>query len=252
MTEATPTLPFEAPNDPEVSIWRYMDFAKFVAMLESESLWFSRMDCLGDPFEGSTPKAELDYWESLRNENPEKKDVADHNEDMFRTMAGYSRQNTYVNCWHINEHESDAMWQLYSKVEASIAVRSSFALFREVLPAEVDLGIVKYIDYETEKVPLGNIISYCMHKRKSFEHERELRALIWGLGVNAKTREPKWPVETGASGIEVAVDLTGLISEIVLAPSSPKWFEQLVRSVVKRYGHCFCVYRSRMEREPLL
>ncbi len=144
------------------------------------------------------------------------------------------------------------MWKLYSKEEASITIQSSYSLLQAVLPEEVDLGMVKYIDYETELVPHQNIINYCMHKRKSFEHERELRALIWALGVNGKTKEPKWPVMEGAIGTEVKVDLAKMVSAVVLAPLSPIWFEHLVRKVLARYGHEFEVRRSRMECEPLL
>lgn len=33
-------------------IWRYVDFAKFAALLDTSSLWFARLDCLGDDYEG--------------------------------------------------------------------------------------------------------------------------------------------------------------------------------------------------------
>ena len=35
------------------TLWRYMSFAKFVALLDRESLFFSRADRLEDNFEGS-------------------------------------------------------------------------------------------------------------------------------------------------------------------------------------------------------
>ena len=40
-------------------IWRYLDFAKFINILDKKSLFFSRVDKLGDPFEGSFPKANV-------------------------------------------------------------------------------------------------------------------------------------------------------------------------------------------------
>jgi len=33
---------FPAPEDPNVSIWRYMDFTKFVSMLANQGLYFCR------------------------------------------------------------------------------------------------------------------------------------------------------------------------------------------------------------------
>lgn len=37
-------------------LWRYMDFVKFISLLETNTLFFARADKLGDPFEGSFPK----------------------------------------------------------------------------------------------------------------------------------------------------------------------------------------------------
>jgi len=47
-----------APTDVDTKIWRFMDFTKFVSMLEESGLFFARLDRLGDPFEGSLPLAE--------------------------------------------------------------------------------------------------------------------------------------------------------------------------------------------------
>jgi hypothetical protein len=33
----------------------------------------------------------------------------------------------FVNCWHMNEHESAAMWRLYSQADEAICVQSTFA-----------------------------------------------------------------------------------------------------------------------------
>src|SRR5215216_6605008 len=39
------------PSDPDAKVWRYMDFAKYVSMLEMNALWFTRADKLGESFE---------------------------------------------------------------------------------------------------------------------------------------------------------------------------------------------------------
>jgi len=51
---AEPLPVFIEPADIDESVWRYMDSAKFVSMLV-KGIVFSRLDCLGDPFEGSFP-----------------------------------------------------------------------------------------------------------------------------------------------------------------------------------------------------
>jgi len=54
----------------DASIWRYMDFTKFVDIISTEELYFSRSDCFEDDFEGSYPEkhvaARLD---TLKNES---------------------------------------------------------------------------------------------------------------------------------------------------------------------------------------
>jgi hypothetical protein len=51
-------MPFEphdgltTPDDATV-LWRYMDFAEFVNLIENQALWFPRMDQVEDPLEGT-------------------------------------------------------------------------------------------------------------------------------------------------------------------------------------------------------
>ena len=56
---------FTVPDDPNASVWRYLDFTKFVDMLERRQLFFARADKLGDPFEGSTSPLNVQYWEAF-------------------------------------------------------------------------------------------------------------------------------------------------------------------------------------------
>jgi hypothetical protein len=246
----TSALPYVAPEDPSVKIWRYMDFTRFLSLLETGSLWFCRVDLLGDPFEGSTPRGDVDYWERMREEKPEKIDTLDHDERFFRGMAGYSRRMSFANCWHANEHESAAMWQQYSRDGASIAIQSSYIRFRGVLQPSIQLGLVQYIDYETEAIPHSNIINYCMHKRLSFEHERELRALIWTVGGECPGT-PHSGADGKVEGVSVPVDVGSLVERVVVAPNSPIWLEDLVGALLRRYGVKVVLGRSAMESTPL-
>ena len=46
------THPYKIPA-PNTNPWRYMDLAKFLSLLESNSLFFTRLDHFQDPFEGA-------------------------------------------------------------------------------------------------------------------------------------------------------------------------------------------------------
>lgn len=41
-------------------LWRYLDLAKLLFLLEHRALWFSRLDTLGDPYEGLPPRVFID------------------------------------------------------------------------------------------------------------------------------------------------------------------------------------------------
>jgi hypothetical protein len=46
---------FKEPENPDIKIWRYVDLAAFVAMLNSQSLFFRRADKFEDKLEASLP-----------------------------------------------------------------------------------------------------------------------------------------------------------------------------------------------------
>jgi len=52
---------FEPPGNPNIKIWRYMDFTQFVSMLEAGGLLFRRADLLEDKFEGTMSRPLWDF-----------------------------------------------------------------------------------------------------------------------------------------------------------------------------------------------
>jgi hypothetical protein len=44
------------PKYEHAKIWRFIDFTKFVSLIDKSALFFPRIDRLGDKFEGSIPK----------------------------------------------------------------------------------------------------------------------------------------------------------------------------------------------------
>lgn len=82
-----------------------------------------------------------------------------------------------------------------------------------------------------------------VHKRKSFEHENEIRVVhsrgSWG--------EDKTP----PNGIWKPVSLEQLISRIYISPNSDQWFKELVERTTKRYGLEKVVQQSDINAAPL-
>src|SRR5688572_1174241 len=103
---------FEAPET-DVAIWRFMDFTKFVAMLENEGLFFVRADLLGDPFEGSVPQVNVAARPRTFSDIPDLQPAA--LDDLLNAWARsheWHRRQVRINCWHMNDEESAAMWKL--------------------------------------------------------------------------------------------------------------------------------------------
>ena len=176
MTATTDHPCFRQPNSEDILLWRYMDFTKFVFLISTKSLFFCRADLLGDPFEGSYSKANVKLRPYVYKDLEQDQFIKMTNQ--MANFAKWSREWTYVNCWHANEYESAAMWDLYGKTNHAVAIVTDYKTLKAVLPEKAYLGLVNYIDYEKEWLPEGNTFYPFMHKRKSFEHEREVRAII--------------------------------------------------------------------------
>lgn len=236
------------PRDIQVSVWRYLDFTKYVSLLDARALFLPRADLLGDPFEGTFGKG-IPPTEPIETSGGRKSFVAapkDHRDEL-REMFRQWRSRTYVSCWHVNEFESAAMWRLYASTNEAVAIRTTYASLREALPKEAIIGLVQYIDYASEWVPDTNAIWPFFFKRKSFEHEREVRIVLQDTGH--RTAIPLQPNEDG--GKLIPLELGSVVRAVVVAPTSPAWFRHIVSNVTTRYGYAFPVSQSTMDEEPL-
>lgn len=243
---------FEKPTDENAKIWRYLDFTKFVSLLDRQALFFARADMLSDPFEGSYSKANVvlrpNVYKGLAKESLAKM------LDGLSTFSKEIRRFTLINCWHISEYESAAMWRLYLKTDEGVAIRSTFRRladsFRDCVEHTVHIGKVKYIDYETDWLPEGNTFYPFLHKRRSFEHERELRAVIQKLPV-AEGRGVDWTKELFDAGVYVPIDLGVLIESVSVSPTALTWFHELVESTTMKYGLKKEVVQSQLGQDPV-
>lgn len=246
MYEAHPT--FIQPKNENIKVWRYLDFTKLLSLIDKRRLYFTRADKFDDPFEGSWPKANVKAREYIPTDlqgTGLEKYLAFMNQ-----MPQINRRWTQymaVNCWHANDHESAAMWKLYLKSSEGIAIQSTYSRYKKSIidDEKVYIGQVTYIDYDKDGIDANNIFSPFVHKRKSFEHEREVRGLIakWPLD---RENSLDFSKETIQHGIEIKIDIETLIEKIYVAPNAPSWFTELVDNVIKRYGYKFEIIQSQL------
>lgn len=244
---------FELPER-EAKIWRYQDLAKLLHLLRSLRLFFARSDKLGDPFEGSYPIANRqhrDEWYAAANASREASGLGDLREVM-PTIFRRNRERTFISCWHLNEGESAAMWELYGRSNIATAIQSSVGRLVDSFAGygrTVFIGRVRYIDYDNTPLSEGNAFTPFVTKRKSYEHENELRAI-----VNAEPYERRALASDGSlvdSGVYVPVDLKTLVDTVFVAPNAPDWFTDVVTTELFLHGFSrTAVRRSKIGEDP--
>lgn len=259
-----PYEPHDLFTDPEENtLWRYLDFTKFVSIINTNSLFFPSARTLQkiDPWEGSYLKKELVH---ILNEEKLLKPTTD-----FSTEFDYIKQkandwllcfeneadSNFISCWHYNSYESAAMWGLYLKSNEGLCIQTDIQSFKDSFKDEtkrIFIGMVRYKEYETDFFYSGfdmNKIEYpsfsffhpFIHKRKIYDHEKEYRAIVPLFGNRS---------DNCKNGLMIKVNLKTLIKRIVLAPASPEWFEELVRSTLKKYDLDFPVTKSMVDDKP--
>ncbi len=232
----------DTPPDDAVALWRYMYFTKFVSMLEDRAIHFAQLSQLAqdDPFEGSLSQPIIEaFANAAKREGLSAVDI----ERRVRTtlgVYGMARTLLYANCWHQNTIESAAMWKLYLQSGEGIAIKSSIGRLKASFAKSdraVHIGKVLYMNYDSDVTPTHNVIGLGLLKRSSFEHEREIRALLFE--------------NNGPKGIKVQVEMETLVESIYVAPTAPFWLKSLVDSVVLRYELVIPVLQSALSQRAL-
>ena len=170
---------FPQPASPNLAIWRYLTLSKFEWLATEGRLFMPSAAHLGDPLEGTQPRGEGEYWQSLVDHatTDEQRRTIEHNRKLTREFAVAFRTRYYVSCWHINDAINREMWELYAPDGDSVAVRSTAGRLNSALPPYVEVGMVRYIDFRTDRLPTLNMLEHITHKNVVFQHERELRAV---------------------------------------------------------------------------
>jgi len=88
-----------------------------------------------------------------------------------------------------------------------------------------------------------------MHKRLSYAHETEVRAITMRLPKGDGGVDIDIGKET-RHGIWVPTSLEQLVEEVFVSPTASDWFADLVKRVMQRYEAGKPVRRSRLADEP--
>ncbi len=228
----------------ESEIWRYMDFSKFIDLLDSSCLFFPRLTILRnlDPYDGSfIPFSSHDKKDKLSKK-------------IFKEFDRILLNDTFVSCWYLSDVESAALWKLFPKSDEGIAIKSNIGKLVQSIETRnseqntIYLGSVTYGHEKVAARKTNNPKSFSgsdalFTKRQCFEHEKELRLVMHANDI-------KTPVLSNGINLKIEVDLELMISEIIISPEAPSWIEDLVKRVTKKYGFSFEIRQSTLNKLP--
>lgn len=210
----------------ETTLWKYLTFEKFLDFLLMKRLYFRRSDRLSDPFEclmppdmclgdtqGDMPQAERDF-------------IAAHEH-----YINAARSKVFLNSWHINEYESEAMWKLFGGSGHSIAIRTTFGrIMSEMSQHELTAGKVLYKDMIKDDCVISDIFDFALLKRKPFEHEREFRLIFINDGGDDNPRL------LDSFGLHIPVEPADIVDKIYVSPLSEPWQFELTQAIIDKQG----------------
>jgi hypothetical protein len=250
-------------QDKETPIWRYMDFESFVWTLQEEKIHFHQAADFDDPFEGAIPNYISEKYDS-------------ESIDRQLRWSEYSREFTFLSCWHQNSSQSAAMWDLYGNGNRSIAIKSSISDIEESLSESnlpFGVGPVFYVDFESgpdeidkkSKELIKDVLSDSANlkdtfhlKRESFEHEEEIRIFSIFTEVLAgndefisELKDYELPFDLveferfddfsglvpKQNGFNVEVDLDKMINEVWIGPDAPRRIKNALGKTVDQAPH---------------
>jgi hypothetical protein len=146
-------------------LWKYLDFLKFLYLIQKNKIYFSRLDQFDDPFEGLNKriifdKYVIDQTPSYEKLNPafthdQKLQIvfdAEQNLKYIKEVASITQIAQFASCWYLSKRESRAMWDIYCD-NNSIALRFPANYLVNLIKNEAQ----KYKDTKFDHMIIGNV-----------------------------------------------------------------------------------------------
>jgi len=141
----------------------------------------------------------------------------------------------------MNTKENMRMWGDYTKSPNSVVIKTSYDILKKSIPDYLNIGVVRYIDYSTERLPSLNLFQYITHKHISYKFENEVRAVAFPpAGDQSKVDHFQNNLfeKEGSPGFRVfapLIEVKKFIQEIYFHPrSEAKFRDEIVDYCAKR------------------
>jgi len=161
---------------------------------------------------------------------------------------------TKISCWHKSNHESHAMWKIYSQDNKGVAItttpekmRLAFKPYRirpEYCEEDLIIGNVEYVDLTSEHID-DTMLGDFFHKHLIYAYENEIR-----LVISLRIAE-EFGVNVPKEGIFVQVDYQELIENVVLGPNLCTEDRMKIHQVCNKIGLDLKVQDSCLAYRPI-
>lgn len=285
---------------PDNKLWKYLDVIKFLTLVNGE-LYFARADKFKDKYEGAIPKQNYlhfaDMYRRAKLNNNDSNNQSDTNIERNYTRKGLPKgiekdirkeffrkfnerkKKVAISCWHLNESESAAMWEVYSRAGQGIAICTTLEKLHKIKKPhgyEMEMFKVDYIDFDKtfdagftdyELLPFKN-------KRKEFEFEHEFRIMLYQKRKEhireesrseskaesmteleyEKESEPRELISAlnylPEEGVRIGLNTSELIDEIIASPEMKKYevaeIQKILDLINTLKGTNFKIKRSKL------
>lgn len=227
-------------------LWRYFDIHKFINLLQTHVIRFTRMDQFEDPQEGIPLSAFVTFSEKTNLNLAQNLTLSELilDKTLFSKISpqlqkklntiNAIQKSSFVTCWFAEQKESVAMWNLYSNPDG-VALKIPFSKLTAQLKIEKTANIsayyggrVLYQDFSTvyQRTSDRKVGKVALRKDSSFQHESEFRFVV-------RTKDHHLNI----SGINSQkLDLAKLNMKVICHPRMTAWKKKNVESLLKTAG----------------
>lgn len=225
-------------------LWRYMDLAKFVSLLSKKALFFPRAEQFDDKREGLLlhPEDEriektLKRYKALKNGQKDAV-ITTLNDDQY-----FLRKFYLISCWNKSEHESVALWNLYTKDQSGISIRTDIPSLSEELKKHKHTIHENAVDYEPIMGTRDRLKAF-FRKSPEYKFESEYRFIVdlgddpfWAIKDEDKFSDAPEHIRESIlyKGLYLPIDLTKVIKEIRMHYRAPAWHIEDTRKLVEAF-----------------
>jgi len=245
------------PEDENEKLWKYLDIWKFINLLSTSELYFTRADIIKklEPFDGKYPDK---YYEILKNAY-----LQLNNGDNLKTLMDANFEWEYlkafdklffINCWNISSQESAAMWKIYTQNNQGVALQTTYKKLvnsiEHIEQKNIALGLVEYINHKTLKFENENSLNFVNSvynpfflKHISYNYEKEFRLVYYEYNktnIKSETKEILLGKMQYAYNIREGINiplnnLNNLIENVYASPFMESWQIEILDILLEKF-----------------